>query len=171
LAIQRSYEQFERWEKPMATGEWLGRLGDALGLGPIALEPGRFVPVQLEGEITVWLGLSGDGTSLHLRAAVATLPDDPAAQLALFESLLALNHVENSTAGSTLALDPERGEAVLWEELAGPVLTQEAQGRAAVAAFLARAAEIVRQLGEQESAPPQLEETGVAYIQAQFLRA
>ena len=155
----------------MATSEWLGRLGDALGLGPIALEPGRFVPVQLEGETKVWLGLSGDATSLHLRAAVAALPEDLAEQLVLFETLLALNHVENSTTGSTLALDPERGEAVLWEELHGPAVADEAQGRAAVAAFLARAAELVRQLGAQESAPPQLEDTGVAYLQAQFLRA
>src|SRR5262245_6542359 len=90
----------------------LAQIGASYGLDDFALDAEGYCALAYRGyEVVLQVTLDDRWLSLHVKLAPA--PDEPAARLSLFESMLELNHLGLETEGLVFSLDADRSVVTL----------------------------------------------------------
>src|SRR5262249_53923985 len=127
------------------------QIGASCGLDGFALDQHGLCALAHRGYEVV-LRLTPDGRWLSQHAKLAPAPVDPAARLALFESLLALNHLGIETEGLVISLAPDCTVVVLHYNYPIDAVTDAAELRNLLNFFLSALDRIEDKLRDEPAA-------------------
>jgi hypothetical protein len=99
----------------MTAVDLLRELGVKTGLGALELDRNGLCQLVFDGDLRVEFEAPAGGSSFWLAAAVARLPASAGSDF--YRELLEANLMGRGTGGAALAVDPDRGEVVLWQRL------------------------------------------------------